>query len=734
MGKLQNEDFKTEAQLLSAGGAKSQLLNDDKIYITGDGLNKTLKEAIDDGDLAAGGGVGSPSIFALLNAEDEDVTGWTNASINTGTPIAGVASYDLTMPGNSPAQAVDERHLGRLCQFKLYNRITSGSLRYQLKDQSSNVLAEAIVSESNQVIGQFYMPDTVTSVTLHWIDESSATGVSMDDFFIDSDPLSFQTTIKSGDYMAAGVGGMSSNNLHVPYYNNVYLDNLKGIVTITNTSADGFEITANEKCRLSVDASYLGDPGGFNNGLAFILNATAGEKDAAPFGTSTMQKCFGSGFPDGVSEYASISGFITMEPGDVATLISHSTNVRTGNNDDQIRVHVEADTKNLITSDSGTENVFSARIQNNGTASVLSESYPFIDSVSRTGAGEVTINFKSGFFTEIPSVTLETYNNVGVAAYTASLGTVSASSITLETYDVNTTGKVDRNIEVIVQRQGDDYKDPHAFNLVQLQDQNENTFAAKIANNGTASLTSQSGNFIQSVSRISTGVVDVVFNSGIFTQTPSACGAVFDATDMFVMVDDANSDQTKIRINTINVNGTLFDRQFDIHVTKQGADYVPPSGVSAGPMQAVAVAVIKDVKPSGTSGGTFPNGSYQTRVLNTISGSGFASLNGSNQFTLQAGTYEIDGTAPAFQVDQHRAKVRNITDGTDAILGTSEYSRSIYNGYYSSRFKGTITITESKTFEIQHRGTLPQATTGFGVPSGFGDDETYTQVTIRKLR
>ena len=54
-GYLQNEDFKTEAELLGAGGSVSQLLNDTKIYVTGNGINKTLDDAIVDGDI--GGGV-----------------------------------------------------------------------------------------------------------------------------------------------------------------------------------------------------------------------------------------------------------------------------------------------------------------------------------------------------------------------------------------------------------------------------------------------------------------------------------------------------------------------------------------------------------------------------------------------------------------------------------------------------------------------------------------------------
>lgn len=64
-GRLQNEDFKSEAEILAAGGSKSQLLNDTKIYISASGINKTLDDAIVDGDIGAGGGgaAGDVSVF-----------------------------------------------------------------------------------------------------------------------------------------------------------------------------------------------------------------------------------------------------------------------------------------------------------------------------------------------------------------------------------------------------------------------------------------------------------------------------------------------------------------------------------------------------------------------------------------------------------------------------------------------------------------------------------------------
>lgn len=55
-GKIQNEDIKSASELTGAGGSASQLPNDTKIYVTASSLNKTLYQAITDGNLSGGGG------------------------------------------------------------------------------------------------------------------------------------------------------------------------------------------------------------------------------------------------------------------------------------------------------------------------------------------------------------------------------------------------------------------------------------------------------------------------------------------------------------------------------------------------------------------------------------------------------------------------------------------------------------------------------------------------------
>lgn len=63
-GRIQNEDIKSAAELVAAGGTAAQLPNDTKVYVTANSYNKTLAQAIIDGDL---GGSGLDSSFDIKN-------------------------------------------------------------------------------------------------------------------------------------------------------------------------------------------------------------------------------------------------------------------------------------------------------------------------------------------------------------------------------------------------------------------------------------------------------------------------------------------------------------------------------------------------------------------------------------------------------------------------------------------------------------------------------------------
>ena len=142
---------------------------------------------------------------------------------------------------------------------------------------------------------------------------------------------------------------------------------------------------------------------------------------------------------------------------------------------------------------------------------------------------------------------------------------------------------------------------------------------------------------------------------------------------------------------------------------------------------------IVDQKANGTNAGTFTSAGWRTRDLNTTIGSNTitGSSLSSNQFTLPSGTYRIFASSPAFSVNQHKIKLRNITDSIDTIIGSC--ASALSSTQSDSFLTGVFTISTSKSFEIQHYCTTSSNTNGLGLASNFGVVEIYTQVELWKI-
>ncbi len=148
------------------------------------------------------------------------------------------------------------------------------------------------------------------------------------------------------------------------------------------------------------------------------------------------------------------------------------------------------------------------------------------------------------------------------------------------------------------------------------------------------------------------------------------------------------------------------------------------------------IIYIKDIKPSGTHGGSCDpaQGFNQVRDLNSVSGdTSFASVAG-NSITLAAGTYDIDITAPAYLDGFHKAILANATTGEVMIIGSNARSHNVSGGMEASRIIGVITIAEPTSLVVKHRCAVAQVSIGFGAATSFGVDEVYTQVKITKSK
>jgi len=169
-----------------------------------------------------------------------------------------------------------------------------------------------------------------------------------------------------------------------------------------------------------------------------------------------------------------------------------------------------------------------------------------------------------------------------------------------------------------------------------------------------------------------------------------------------------------------------------VTTAKINSDAVTAAKIASGAVSAVYTshAVICDEKLFNEDGGTFTNGEFRTRDLNTelFDPDGIVSIT-DNTFTLSAGIYVINWRCPAFDVDRHVSRLFNETSSSTVALGSVGHSAASAQDW--SFGSARVTITGDTVFRIEHRSQTTRSTHGFGVAHDFTDINTrYTYVEI----
>lgn len=148
----------------------------------------------------------------------------------------------------------------------------------------------------------------------------------------------------------------------------------------------------------------------------------------------------------------------------------------------------------------------------------------------------------------------------------------------------------------------------------------------------------------------------------------------------------------------------------------------------------LGVATIWDQKATNAPGGSITAGVPVIRDLNQI-----IDLNsitegiGSNQFTLSAGRWHIEASAPGDGCADFIAYLYNVTDGAITLNGTTARSSSGDRLIIHSFVRGSFDIADTKTFEIRMQSTGSNST-GLGIAGNVGSlPEIYTTVTVSKI-
>lgn len=247
-GKIQNQDVKSEAELTTAGATKASLINDSKIYVTGNGINDRLDTAINNGLIGGGGGSknylsngvvasngsGSPNP-GNGDFEKNATTGWTLAhsaissniltsvgssgvpfsSSAGGTAAAGTLSraivssstlqkkYSLNYASSAASTAgdmlisdgfyIDDADKAKMMQVKFAYKVNSGAANINIAGTSSNSFSIWIYDVDGAA---WIQPAGVYNII-----QNSGVGVAT---------ATFQTTITGTRYQLALVNNAAS--------------------------------------------------------------------------------------------------------------------------------------------------------------------------------------------------------------------------------------------------------------------------------------------------------------------------------------------------------------------------------------------------------------------------------------------------------------------------------------------------------------------------------------------
>jgi hypothetical protein len=149
--------------------------------------------------------------------------------------------------------------------------------------------------------------------------------------------------------------------------------------------------------------------------------------------------------------------------------------------------------------------------------------------------------------------------------------------------------------------------------------------------------------------------------------------------------------------------------------------------------------------PPSSDAGDFNSGAWITRALNTVQRISGDDVNESfPAISIEPGYYHVEASAPAYRVDKHQTRLRDVTGGSTLLIGSTEMcgrstgllidtyvqTRSFVSGYFATSSQIDI--------ELQHRCFSTQLADGLGLGiwgpgDDFGEDECFAKLNIRRI-
>jgi hypothetical protein len=149
-------------------------------------------------------------------------------------------------------------------------------------------------------------------------------------------------------------------------------------------------------------------------------------------------------------------------------------------------------------------------------------------------------------------------------------------------------------------------------------------------------------------------------------------------------------------------------------------------------------AILSDVKAVATPGGDATRDYWNKRTLNTKTDPGNIVTLSNDQFTLGAGKYVVNASAPAYRTHEHQIRLYRVGAAAGVVqYGTVEFSN--YGGGYAqtrSFLCCLLDIAENTTYQIEHWVSFRSGVTetlGITNLATSGAPAIFTTVEITKI-
>lgn len=147
--------------------------------------------------------------------------------------------------------------------------------------------------------------------------------------------------------------------------------------------------------------------------------------------------------------------------------------------------------------------------------------------------------------------------------------------------------------------------------------------------------------------------------------------------------------------------------------------------------------VVRDQRGANVASQSLTANTWNRRVLNTLVGNQVTGFQlgaaAANTFTLTAGKYWIDATAPARSPGNHQIRLFNVTANATYDIGGSDFANSnntTYPANSRAMLRTYLEITSTVVYAIEHFVTV---SFDGGVPSNAGIGEIYTELRIVRV-